>query len=193
MSKTLVIAYSYTGTSRRLARLLCAQQGWPMGEVVELRPRAGAWGTLRCLLDSALRRQPSVRYVGPPIKDFDSVVLIAPIWLSRLAGPMRSFIANYADSLPDIAVISVMGANGAASAAAEAARLAERTPLLTAAFRTREIEDDSCAARLLAFGDALRDGRHASAPLRPAEVSPAAACPLPLLASPIDLHVMPRA
>ena len=128
-------------------------------------------GRLRCVLDSVLRRQPSVRYVGPPIQDFDSVVLIAPIWLGRLAGPMRSFIANYADSLPDIAVISVMGSNGAPSAAAEVARLAERTPLLAVAFLSREIEDGSCAARVRAFGGALRALRRASGPGRPAEVS----------------------
>ena len=175
MSKTLVIAYSYTGTSRRLAGLLCAQQGWPAGDVVELRPRAGAWGTLRCVLDSVLRRQPSVRYVGPPIKDYDSAVLIAPIWLGRLAGPMRSFIANYADSLPDIAVISVVGTNGTPSAAAEVARLAERTPLLAAAFLSREIEEGSCASRLQAFGDALRAQRQAWSPTLPAARSPQSA------------------
>lgn len=65
------------------------QQSWPVGAVLELRPRAGAWGTLRCVLDSLLRRRPSVRYLGPPIEEFDSVILVAPIWLGRLAGPMR--------------------------------------------------------------------------------------------------------
>ena len=60
------------------------------------------------------------------------------------------------------------------SAAAEAARLAERTPLLTAAFLSREVEDGNCAARVQAFGDALRARRHASAPTLPAEMSPEA-------------------
>lgn len=175
VTKTLVISYSHTGTSRKLARLLCAQQGWPAGEVLELRPRAGVSGTLRCVLDSLLRRRPPARYDGPPLKDFDSVVLIAPIWLGRVAGPMRSFVANYAESLPDIAVLSVMGSDATPAAAAEIARLGERTPLLAAAFTSREIEDGSCAARLKAFGDALRARRHAAASARPAEVSSQAA------------------
>jgi hypothetical protein len=175
MSKTLVITYSYTGTGRRLAKLLCAQQDWPAGDVLELRARAGAWGTVRCILDSVLSRHPSVRYVGPPLKEFDSVVLIAPVWLGRLAGPMRSFVANYSDSLPDLAVISVMGSNDTPSTAAEVARLAQRTPLLATAFNTREVDDGSCAARLRAFGTALRSGRNESRPERPAEVSSQAA------------------
>ncbi len=171
MSKTLVITYSYTGTGRRLTKLLCAQQGWLAGDVLELRSRARAWGTLRCVLDSLLKRHPAVRYIGPPLKDFDSVVLVAPIWLGGLAGPMRSFVANYADSLPDIAVISVMGSAGTPSAATEIARVAQRTPLLEAAFTAREIEDGSCAARLRAFGDALQARRHPAMPQRPAEIS----------------------
>jgi len=171
MSKTVVITYSYTGTGRTLTKLLCAQQGWLAGDVLELRSRAGAWGRLRCVLDSLLKRHPAVRYVGPPLKDFDSAVLVAPIWRGRLAGPMRSFVANYADSLPDIAVISVMGSNGKTSAATEIARVAERTPLLEAKFTAREIEDGSCAARLRAFGDALRARRHPSTPEHPVSMA----------------------
>jgi hypothetical protein len=33
MDTVLVVTYSYTGISRSLAELMCAQQGWPMGEV----------------------------------------------------------------------------------------------------------------------------------------------------------------
>jgi hypothetical protein len=166
MSKTLVIVYSFTGTGRTLAQELCKQQAWPLGEVLELRPRAGDWGRIRCVLDSLLRRHPNVRYLGPPPRDFDLVVLIAPIWLRRLAGPMRSFVANYADSLPDIAVLTVMGSSDSPSAAAEIACLAERTPMLDATFTAPEIRGGACAARLHAFAEALRAKRRAASPVR---------------------------
>jgi len=170
MSRTLVITYSYTGTGRKLAQLLRAQHGWAQGEVLELRPRAGAWGTLRCVLDSLLRRHPPVRYAGPPIKAFDSVVLIAPIWVGRIAAPMRSFVAAFANELPDMALISVAGSAKSPPAADEVSGIAQRTPLLTAAFTAQEVVDGSCAARLRAFGDALRARRH-GAPVRPVEIS----------------------
>jgi len=175
MSKTLVIVYSYTGTGRILARELCEQQAWPLGEVLELRPRAGDGGRIRCVLDSLLRRHPDVRYLGPPLRDFDLVVLIAPIWLRRLAGPMRSFVANYADSLPDIAVLSVMGASDSPSAAAEIAGLAERTPMLDASFTAQEVLGNACAARLHSFAEALRAKRRAASPVRAEAVASQAA------------------
>ena len=116
MSKVLVIFYSYTGTARRLAQLLCAQQGWAMAEVLERRPRTGARGTWRCVLDSVFRRRPAFRYQGPIPDGFDVVMLIAPIWVSRLAGPMRSFVHDRRTMLPDVAVLSVMGSRGAPAA-----------------------------------------------------------------------------
>ena len=113
MPSTLIVFYSYTGTSRRVAQLLAAQQGWPVGEIIEEHPRAGAKGTLRCLLDSLLGREPPVRYEGPEPGGFDQVVLVAPVWVYQLAGPMRSFIARFWPRLPHYAIVTTMNARGA--------------------------------------------------------------------------------
>jgi len=175
MGKVLVIAYSYTGTSRQLSRVMCAQQNWALGEVGDAIVRSGARGTWRCLLDSWLRRRPPIHYVGPDPRDFDAVVLVAPIWAYRLAGPMRSFVAARHEDLPPCAVVSVMGSRGAANAVAEIARLSGRSPLLSAAFFAREVEDGGCAARLGAFGQAVSAAVIDREPARPAVWSPKAA------------------
>lgn len=171
MSKVLVVVYSYTGTSRRVAELLSSQQGWPLGTVAEIRPRRGAEGNLRCILDSLLRRRPPVRYDGPPPEDFDLVVLVAPIWLLRLAGPMRSFVGRSGRALRRVAVLSVMGGQGAPNAAAEIAALCGSTPLLAAAVTQREADDGSCAGLLQSFGTAIQGALGPAAPVRAAELS----------------------
>ena len=71
---------------------------------------------------------------------------------------MRSFVAAQHASMNDVAVISVMGESGAPNAVAEVSRLIDRPPLMNAAFRTREVEDGSCAGRLQAFGRAVQGG-----------------------------------
>jgi hypothetical protein len=151
MDSILVVVYSYTGVSRKAAQLLCSHHGWPLGEIVDTRPR----GTLRCALDSLLRRKPPVRYQGPYPGDFRTVVLVSPIWMYRLAGPMRSFLHDNAVILPRVAVISTMGGAGASIALAELTHILGRRPIANAAFTQQEIEDGSGTARLLAFGDGL--------------------------------------
>ena len=172
MNNVLVIVYSYTGTSRRVAQLLGSQQGWPLAEITDARPRSGAMGSWRCMLDSLLLRQPAIRYDGPPPSDFDAVVLVSPIWMMRLAGPMRSFVARQRDRLPDVAVLSVMGGQGAPNAAAEIGRMLGRAPILSAAVTQREADDGSCAARLQAFGNAVREAEDSHAVVRPVTLSP---------------------
>lgn len=173
MDSTLVVCYSYTGISHRLAQLLCAQQGWPLGQVFERSPRRGASGTLRCVLDSLFHRSPQVSYHGPEPADFHTVVLVAPIWIYRLAGPMRSFVAHNRERLHHVAVLTTMGSRGGSNAAAEIARLLGSDPILSASIASREVEDGSCAQALAAFGATLRPGGPGE-PVRPATWSPTA-------------------
>jgi flavodoxin len=161
MDRILVVFYSYTGTCRQVAELLCAQLGWPRGEIVELPPRGR--GTLRCVLDTLLRRRPGIYYDGPDPANYDCVVLVAPVWLYGLAGPMRSFVAQYGRSLKKFAVVTAMSGTGASSAVAEIEALLGRPPLIAAAFTGREVEDGSGATRLQAFGRALQQSTAAGA------------------------------
>jgi hypothetical protein len=172
MNNVLVIVYSYTGTSRRVAELLCSQQSWRMAEISDARPRSGALGSWRCMLDSFFRRQPAVRYDGPPPSDFDAVVLVSPIWMLQLAGPMRSFVARQRDRLPDVAVLSVMGGQGAPNAAAEIGKLLGRAPILSSSVTMREVDDGSCAGRLQAFGTAVASAEDSRTVARPVTLSP---------------------
>lgn len=174
MAGTLIVFYSYTGNSRRLAQLLAAQRDWPVGEVVEKHPRSsGMWGFLRCAADSLFHRRPSVSYQGPEIADFGTVVLVAPIWLGQLAGPMRSFAASNRAWIKRAAVLTTMGGRGASNAVAEIAQILGKDPVLTEVVTAREVGDGSCAAAVEAFGKALQVPADAP-PVRPVTWSPEA-------------------
>lgn len=175
MKKVLVVTYSYTGTSLQVARRLCALQGWDLAEIQEEHPRRGTLGTWRCVLDSLLRRHPPIDYSGPLPARFDTVVLVGPIWMLRLAGPMRSFVARYKAQLQKFAVISVMGSRGAPNAVAEIGTITGRSPLLSTAFTAREVEDGSYALRLRTFARALAEATEEPDDTRQAEWSPRAA------------------
>lgn len=166
MGKVLVVTYSLTGTSRRLAQQLCSQQAWPMGEIREARTRKGMSGMLRCLLDSWLKRTPEVAYAGPPPIAFDTVVLVSPIWAYRLAGPMRSFVSSRQKQLPDVALISVMGGAGAQQAEAEVVGLLGRPLILSTSFKQKEVQARACTDHLKAFASALETAQDLQMPTR---------------------------
>ena len=175
MKKVLVVTYSYTGTSLQVARRLCALQGWTLGQIEEVKPRRGMLGTWRCVLDSLLHRHPAIDYFGPLPASFDTVVLVAPVWMLRLAGPMRSFLARYKAQLTNFAVLSVMGSRGAPNAVAEIGSITGRSPVLSTAFTAREVEDGSYALRLRTFARALAEATEEHDDTRQADWSPRAA------------------
>jgi flavodoxin len=160
MSEILVISYSNTGTSRRLAQMLCKQQGWPMAEISEVQPRCGLSGKLRCLLDSWMRRRPSICYTGPPPNEYDAIVLVAPVWSWRLAGPVRSFLKIMSKQLPDIAMISITQSFETIDAIAELSSLIGYFPVSSTTFTPNEVNDESCLARLNIFGKETEAAEH---------------------------------
>jgi flavodoxin len=173
MSSTLVVVYSYTGNSRRLAQLLAAQRGWPMGEITEVKPRSGVLGFFECVRDSLFHWRPAVKYKGPDPAGFTTVVLVAPIWLQQLAGPMRSFVAQERRSIKRVGVLTTMGARGSSNAAAEVAQILGKDPVLAEAVTAREVEDGGWAAAVEGFGKMLQLPGD-TAPVRPAVWSPEA-------------------
>lgn len=173
MSSILVVTYSLTGTGARLTELLCRSRNWQSAAVVETRPRK-SWATLRCALDSFFRRRPAIAYDGPDPRGFDLVVLVAPIWLRRLASPMRSFVAQHRGGLRRVAVVSVMGGQGGQNAAAEIGNLLDQAPLMSTTFTQREVDDGSYAPRLLAFAAALEAATSVQGEIRPFVLSPEA-------------------
>jgi hypothetical protein len=151
MSEILVISYSDTETSRRLAQILCKQQGWPMAEISEVHPRCGFSGQISCLLDSWMHRRPSICYSGPPPNEYDAVVLVSPVWSWRLAGPVRSFIKLMNEQLPDLAMISVAKSWKAGNVIAEISSLTGYSPVSSATFTPDEVNNESCLERLQIF------------------------------------------
>ena len=175
MARILVVTYSFTGTGARLAELLCRSRDWTSAQVSDRRPRR-RWVTLRCAIESFFRLKPPIVYNGPDPAGFDLVVLVAPIWLRRLAGPMRSFVANFGAGLRKVAVVSVMGGKGGQNAAAEIGNLLDRAPLMSTTFTMREVDDGSYAPRLLALAAALQAAtEQTQGELRPFVLSPESA------------------
>ncbi|MBV8036875.1 flavodoxin [Roseateles sp.] len=171
MSKILVVTYSMTGTGARLTELLCRSRNWTSVQIQERHPRK-AWVTLRCAVESLLRLKPPIVYNGPDPVQFDLVVLVAPIWVYRLASPMRSFVASFRDSIRRVAVVAVMGGKGGQNAAAEVGDILERAPVMSTTFTAREVDDGSYAPRLLALAAALEASVDMPGEIRPFVLSP---------------------
>jgi flavodoxin len=173
MTQTAIVYYSRTGTVRQVAEALAARSGWPLAEVADVKSRAGILGDLRCMIDNLFRRQVAYRYDGPTLDRCEHVVVLAPVWMGRMAAPMRSFLAAKPPLAARVSAICVMAARGGFQAEAEIARLTGKTPAPALVLLERDVLSGDAAAEIDDFVQALRfaDSRPAHA-ARPAWLSP---------------------
>lgn len=138
--RILVCYFSRTGHTRRLAQELQRALGAEIEELREPRPRKGLRGFVRSALDAITHRYPAIETPRHDPAQFDLLVLGGPIWVGRMASPLRTYAAGPARRAPHIALFCTEAARGADMAFAELEVLCgcERVGSLAVAGRDRE-------------------------------------------------------
>ncbi len=128
--KTLIVYYSFTGNNEALARELQRKLNCDIQRIVELKRRTG----FTILLDLLLKRKSKIQKSEVPLKRYDQILLIAPVWDANIATPMKSFIDLEKNNLKEYSFITVCsGRPGQAEKLTrQLARLAGKKPITVA-------------------------------------------------------------
>ena len=151
--------------------------GWSIGEVRDVRPRTGLGVDLRCAIESLLARSAPYAYEGPEVASFDRLVVLTPIWVGRLASPMRAYLRLlYANSSKRptcaISLVCVMSRRGAFNAADEVATIVGSAPMPVLALREADVLSGTCLAPLQSLADTVGTLESNKAVTRPIWLSP---------------------
>ena len=153
--RTLVVFYSRSGTTRRIAQALSEILECDLEEITEPTARTGFLGYIRSLLE-ARRKRPSV--VAPKqhdVSSYDLVVVGTPVWGWSLSSPVRAYLMATASQLPEVAFFCTLGGRGSENAFAQMTAIVGKKPRAVCAITQREALSASHAERLVAFERAL--------------------------------------
>jgi flavodoxin len=92
--RTLVVYYSNTGNTRRMAELLAAELQADLAEVTSQRYLTW-YGPLAMAWDIFFRHHPPVTIVAPPHATYDTVVIGGPVWAARAAPPILALVGHW--------------------------------------------------------------------------------------------------
>lgn len=98
--KTLIVTYSRTGMTRKLARAVADILRADSTEIRCERYRTGFVRYLRAGFDSVRGNLPPIDVSAVQYQDYDLVLLAAPVWTSYPALPLRAFL-NLKPDLPE--------------------------------------------------------------------------------------------
>lgn len=151
MSRVLLVCYSRSGYTESLAREIAGMTGWELDMITDRHSRDGNWGFLRCILEVLLHLRPGIRGGERDVSGYDLVVAAAPVWMRRLASPMRAYLTRQRGRIKELAFVCTYGGNGAEAAAAQAAAVADARLVGMLAVTSQELEQADYRARLDAF------------------------------------------
>jgi flavodoxin len=110
--KTLVVYYSRTGKTRFVAEKIASELKADIEEVVDLKNRSGRFGFLKAGYDSTRGIETEIGETHKSPSEYDLVVIGTPVWNSRSASAIRTYLTKNDFSGKKVAVFctnEVMG------------------------------------------------------------------------------------
>jgi flavodoxin len=110
--KTLVVYYSRSGNTKKVAGMIARQLGADLEELVDLKGRAGLLGWLRAGRDAMKDRTTDLGPLGHDPGDYDVIVVGSPVWAAHPAPAVNTFLNSQDLSGKQVALFCTMAGNG---------------------------------------------------------------------------------
>ncbi len=153
--KTLVVFFSRSGTTKKVAEAISNILGSDVEEVFDTKKRGGVLGWLRSGRDARAKK---LTVIKPPKKDpgsYYAVIIGTPVWGGTLSTPIRTYITQYKQSFRQVAFFTTQGGSGKVPFE-EMEALCERKPVAALMLRQKqEVETETYLDKVRQFTDAI--------------------------------------
>ena len=107
--KTLVVFYTRTGTSWKVAQEIAKSINADLEELIDLENRRGIIGFIKSGIDAIRKKRASLKQTEKDPSAYDLVILGTPVWGSNLSTPLRTYIDDNKNLLKNIALFCTAG------------------------------------------------------------------------------------
>jgi hypothetical protein len=135
----LVVYYSRTGHTRRLAQAIATALGADLEQLHDPTDRSGLLGWLRSGLEASARLLVALKHPRRDPAEYEVVVIATPVWSMSVSSPVRTYLWHERERLPRVAFAATLGGVGHERAFEQMAAQAGRTPVATLAVRERDL------------------------------------------------------
>jgi len=141
--RILVVFFSRTGVTKRLAEAIARAEHGELEELRELRSRRGLLGWLRSGYEGTYLRSARTLPLQHDLAEYDLVFVGSPTWNQALSSPVRGFLQRHAGELKETALFATCGGHGAELVLEQMARLLHRAPLARLPLLERDAQRNS--------------------------------------------------
>jgi flavodoxin len=157
LKRILIVYYSLSGNTERVARDLAAHLDADLQRVHERTDRQGFWGHLRASYDSLLERPAVLIHAARQAADYELTIVGTPIWTGKITPAARTYLESIRGRARSIAFFTTSGNTGVDKVVPAMQRLVDLESIASIGFSASELRDAACyEMKLTAFLDAVR-------------------------------------
>jgi flavodoxin len=112
MNPYLIVYYSRSGYTRRVAEAIAASCAADVEALRPLRDYQGVGGYLRAALDTLRLRTPELQPLTHDPSAYQLVLLGTPVWGGHIPAPVYSFVSHHGAQCRRLAAFCTMGGSG---------------------------------------------------------------------------------
>jgi flavodoxin len=151
MKSCLVVYYSRTGMTRKMAEAVAQQYGCDIEAIHEPASRDGALNYFRSGYEAITRKTPEIERTVRNPADYALTILGTPVWAGNISSPMRSYILRNKDRFNQVAAFCTMGGSGGDKVLEEIGVLCGKNLVAKLRMTDREIDSDQVPQRVATF------------------------------------------
>ncbi len=154
--RVLVVYYSRSGTTRKLAERIARSLGADLEELADRTDRHGILGYLRSGRDAWKQRLTQLAPLAVDPTAYDLVIVGSPVWNMSLSVPVRTFLADHGKQLRSVAFFCTMGDRGSTRVFRQMTELCRQAPVATFARTEHELASPEQQTAIASFVSRLR-------------------------------------
>ena len=153
--KALVVFYSRTGNTRKVAGSIASELKCDIEEIIDTKNRSGIFGYMLAGMDSSLKKSSTIKELQKDTSSYDLVIIGSPVWAWNVPAPLRAYLSKEKNNLKKIAFFCTMDGNDSSGLFGEMKKLAGKEPIRMLDVRSSEVKDENYLGKVGEFVDYL--------------------------------------
>ncbi len=151
MSHILVVYYSLSGNTQKVAEAIASACDADIEVIADVKSRSGALGYLRSIREALTKRLVDIQPVNKDPSQYDLLILGTPVWAGNISSPLRSYIEQQKNKFNQVAFFCTQGSSGADKVLQKMTELSAKEPAATLVLNDREIQKQAYDESLQKF------------------------------------------
>jgi flavodoxin len=156
--KTLIVYYSRTGMTKKVALKLAGELGMDVDieELVDKNKRSGVVGYLMSGRDAMQKKLTTIEPLRYNPAEYDLVILGTPTWAYAMACAMRTYLTDHTGEIKQAAFFATNGSDGGDKAIKQMAELSGLKARAELVLTSKEASQDNYPEKLKEFISLLK-------------------------------------